>query len=162
MSVPSKQVWQFFGLRLDWFASLVTQVKVPHFHDHWTLFEVPNGSSDSPGWGLWEGGLCVEVLSSSLDGWRWRLKLCSQRGQQEGVKRQLLSQNPKAATMSCPAQGCPCWGTAVEEIYTAPRVCSLGTVSIVTLTSEHIIALWDTGLDTKEIIPANSPPKRPG
>ena len=44
-----------------------------------------------------------------------------------------------------------------EEIFTAPCVCSLGAVSIVSPTLEHLVSLWATGLDRKEFFfPANS------
>ena len=43
-----------------------------------------------------------------------------------------------------------------EEIFTAPCVCSLGAVSIVSPTLEHLVSLWATGLDGKEFFPTNS------
>lgn len=45
--------------------------------------------------------------------------------------------NPKATTMSGWFQGFPCLSSTAEEIFTAPCVWSLGTVSIVTPTTEH-------------------------
>ena len=50
----------------------------------------------------------------------------------------------KTSTMSCAAQGSTSTGTVTEEIFTAPYVCSLGTVSFVTSISENITSLSDT------------------
>ena len=92
---------------------------------------------DSPRWGLWEENLCG-YPNSSLDGWWWKLKLCCQ----EGTPAKIFTS--KASTMSRAAQGSTYTVTITEEIFIAPYVCSLDTVSFVTLISEHITSLWDT------------------
>ena len=56
-------------------------------------------------------------------------------------------------TQSCPARGYLCCGTATEEVFTAGSVCSLGTFPSVPPTCRHMISLWDTCVDRKDIFP---------
>ena len=74
--------------------------------------------------------LC-EGTNSSLEAWWWRLKLCSQTGQPEGVKHGSPSRlrNPNTTTMSPPAQGWTCPGAAAEDIYSF-CVCCISSLSL--------------------------------
>ena len=107
------------------------------------FLEVPIELSHSPRWGLWEESSYVDI---QIPPWLVNdgLELCSQADQKERGKHWSLfrCRTSKPTTMSCAALGCIDWGTSAEEILTAPHVCSLGTLSIVTPTSEHSTSLW--------------------
>lgn len=102
--------------------------------------------------------------NSSLDGWWWRLKLCCllDSRQEWSIGPLAGLRNPKVTTMSCSAPGCPPWRIAAEEISTTFSFSSLGAVSVVAPTSEHIISPWDWS-GKKENVPRwYSVHRRPG
>ena len=151
ISLPNKETWQSLISGIGLFGSQVNlgknfQVHFPlnlSSHTYWVLRCT---------WVMFVTGesLC-RCLNYSLGNWWWKLKLCSQTGQKEGLKHWFLSWNRDS---KCNNQVLPVpwiytlWGCS-RNSYSSLG-CSLGAVSIVTPISEHMNSLWDHWSEHKE------------
>lgn len=117
-------------------------------------------------WSLWGRSPCGG-LNSLLDNWSYRLKLCFQKGQQEGVKHVSPKRlrNPNAKTKSPSAQVWTFSGASAEEILqllkfsvSLPYPCSLHTFPL--LLQPLSTSPMGTYLDRMEFFPIDSLFKR--
>jgi hypothetical protein len=106
---------------------------------------------------IWMGFLYGWALhgkaNSSLGGWSWRWKQCSDMRQQDvKIKSSSEDEDSKEITMTHPDLGHPYWGTMAEWVFKGPYVCSFSIFPYNYLNPELIISLWINSLHIQHFL----------